>query len=346
VLPTKRWEQLSLHVKVMCLPDYNQDATLLIAIGNDLLIDLNDGSALGYRRFVAGLARTFRRRYLLALRNYGDADMLNLWDDAGRFIPPPAAEKLPIGRRYEELVRQYHGTHVIPFSCFHRYQRTDSVWASRYATPIEAHREGFTTRAADLLPPFVRIDLENDALTELDPAPCPDVVKEPREFGDDWSEPLERDEVRLCEDYFRRKSHLAGALGFIDLRIGGRTDRIVLNPRDRRGITFECPRSSFVNAVRWQVFDDLLIANFMKVTLHGITGLYPDFTPYVAKYADNGRAQSEAELSSYFRAYRERSSAEFLLARLHHRSEALFRRTFSGQSEVFKVAKKVYHWVQ
>jgi L-ascorbate metabolism protein UlaG (beta-lactamase superfamily) len=346
VLPTKRWVELSPNVKIMCLPDYNQDAALLIAIGRDLVIDLNDGGALGYQRFIGGLAREYRRRYVLALRNYGDADMMNLWDEQGGFLPPPAAQKPAIGKLYEALARQYHATHVVPFSCFHRYQRSDSIWAARYATPMEAHRQGFTTRDAELLPAFVRVDLERDVVTELAPAPSPEIVKEPSEFGDDWATPLERDEVRLCESYFEQKSHLVQTLGFIGLKIGGREHRIVLNRGNRRGISFECPRSSFVNAVKWEIFDDLLIGNFMKTTLHGVNGLYPDFTPWVAKYADNGRAQSEAELSAYFKAYRERSTAEFLLSRLQHHSDAIFRRAFSPQSEVFKVAKKVYHWVQ
>ena len=77
----------------------------------------------------------------------------------------------------------------------------------------------------------------------------------------------------------------------------------------------------------------------MKTTLHGLKGLYPDFTPYVAKYADNGRAQSEDELRSYFRAYRERSTAEFLLTRLHFRADAGFRRQFSRESRVFQAGQ-------
>jgi hypothetical protein len=347
ILPTRRWVDLSANVRVMCLPDYNQDAALLIAIRRDLLVNLNDGGALGHERFIAGVVKGYRHRYLLALRNYGDADMMNVWDDRGTFIPPPAAERPAIGRLYELLVRQYDGTHVIPFSCFHRYQRRDSVWAARYATPIQAHREGFTTTAAELLPAFVRIDLERDDLTELSPAECPDVVKEPGEFGDDWSEPLEEDDVRVCEDYFRQKEHLAKTLGFIELAIGGRRHRIVFDRRNRSGITFECPRNSFMNAVRWRVFDDLLIGNFMKTTLHGgLTGLYPEFSPYVAKYADNGGAQSVADLDRYFAAYRAWAPAEFLVSRLRHQSEAVFRRAFSRQSGVFRLAKKVYHWAQ
>jgi hypothetical protein len=68
-------------------------------------------------------------------------------------------------------------------------------------------------------------------------------------------------------------------------------------------------------AIEWKIFDDLLIGNFMKTTLHGNwtkNGLYPDFSPYVAKYADNGEARTKEELQQYFNAYRRRAPLEFL----------------------------------
>ena len=42
----------------------------------------------------------------------------------------------------------------------------------------------------------------------------------------------------------------------------------------------------------------MLIGNFMKTQLINIKSLYPDFIPYVAKYADNGLARSEEELKN------------------------------------------------
>ena len=42
----------------------------------------------------------------------------------------------------------------------------------------------------------------------------------------------------------------------------------------------------------------------MKTTLHGDWGpgrLYPDFTPFVAKYGDNGRAKSKRGANRVFR---------------------------------------------
>ena len=76
-----------------------------------------------------------------------------------------------------------------------------------------------------------------------------------------------------------------------------------------------------------------------------MNGLYPDFTPYVAKYADNGGAQSEEDLRAYFRAYREKSTAEFILSMLRHQSEEAFRRHFSNRSRVFRFSREVYHLV-
>ncbi len=68
-----------------------------------------------------------------------------------------------------------------------------------------------------------------------------------------------------------------------------------------RAITFAVPRTSLMRAVEWEIFDDLLIGNFMETTLHGrwpTSGLYPGFTPYVTKYADNGRAHTDASCAS------------------------------------------------
>jgi len=171
------------------------------------------------------------------------------------------------------------------------------------------------------------------------------VTKDPAEFGDNWSDSLDADEFALCRNYFKRKEHIVNTLGFITLRVGKKDYQIVLNPRIKKGITFECPRHSFMAAVKHEIFDGLLIANFMKVTLHNVTGLYPGFTPYVAKYADNGRAETEAQLNAYSKTYRERSTAEFVLAMLHRTSEGIFRRTFSNQSQVFRISKKIYHTI-
>jgi hypothetical protein len=100
-----------------------------------------------------------------------------------------------------------------------------------------------------------------------------------------------------------------------------------------------------MTAIRYEVFDDMLIANFMKTTLHGNWGasrLYPDFTPYVAKYADNGMAKSRDELDAYFKAYRNRAVLDYLKWTFEKRAEGVYRKYISDESALHKAAKSMY----
>jgi hypothetical protein len=105
-----------------------------------------------------------------------------------------------------------------------------------------------------------------------------------------------------------------------------------------------------MTAVQYKVFDDLLIGNFMKTTLHGKwprTRLYPDFTPYVAKYADNGGAKSKQELDVYFSEYRRRTG---IINHFRHlfiaHSEHIFRSYAPRGSPLFQVTRKLYWYLQ
>jgi len=132
-------------------------------------------------------------------------------------------------------------------------------------------------------------------------------------------------------------------LGFITFRVGGESTTIDLNQASRKvGITFEVPRQSLVTAVHYRIFDDLLIGNFMKTTLHGVQGLYPDFSPYVAKYADNGGAETKEEVREYFHHYRSRDPIGYIFRRLEQESESIFRKFVPHNSLVHSTAKKLY----
>jgi hypothetical protein len=83
-------------------------------------------------------------------------------------------------------------------------------------------------------------------------------------------------------------------------------------PRDR-GITFEVPRNSLMTAVKYRFFDDLLIGNFMKTTLHGVPSLYdPPFNFIVTKYGDNGKAITDEEVRKYLNEYRRRAGFQLI----------------------------------
>jgi hypothetical protein len=97
-----------------------------------------------------------------------------------------------------------------------------------------------------------------------------------------------------------------------------------------------------MTAVKYNIFDDLLIGNFVKTTLHGgVTSLYPDFSPYVAKYGDNGLAYSEADLIRYFRYYREIYGFQCWLAKLEYDSVNKVRPLFYNHP-ARPVVKKIY----
>jgi hypothetical protein len=195
-----------------------------------------------------------------------------------------------------------------------------------------------------MLPAFVRVNCETDAIEEIRPAQAALAVREPEAFGDSWSDPLTREDAATITSYFQRFAHLREKFGFIAVSCGGKSVTVDLNPARRDiGIGFEAPRNSFIWCVENDVFDDLLIGNYMKTTLHGVDGLYPDFSPYVAKYGDNGGARSRKELQAYFGHYRARDPIGALMHRLSTKSEQTFRSLVPADSRAFRAAKKLYY---
>ena len=54
-----------------------------------------------------------------------------------------------------------------------------------------------------------------------------------------------------------------------------------------------------MKSIKQEIFDDLLIGNFMKTTITNAKNLYdPDFNYLVTKYSDNGRVKISKELEN------------------------------------------------
>jgi hypothetical protein len=98
-----------------------------------------------------------------------------------------------------------------------------------------------------------------------------------------------------------------------------------------------------MTCIDYDIFDDLLIGNYMKTTLHNVPGLYPNFSPYVAKYGDNGGAKSKQELATYFGHYHMRDPVGRVIKRLSTASEQMLRKTLPAESAMFKLAKRTYY---
>lgn len=347
-IPNGRWQQISPQVRILCCADWNQDAAVLIALGEECaVLNLNDGSALGTRIKLKSCFERFTRRFVLRLISEGLADMGNYFTEDGERIEARPGERRPLGFCYSELIREWDGTHTAPFSCHHVYSRTDSRWAAVYDSPLEAHGACFKRARGEFIPGYFSYDAMADRITQTAMELAPREFREPRDFGDDWSEPLDPQDVEVLRAYFRKFGHLREKFQFINVRVGGRDHFLDLGGPKGRGITFEAPRHSLMTAIRYEIFDDLLIGNFVKTVLHGgVRSLYPDFTPYVAKYGDNGRAFSVDELHDYFQAYRKdcgfqgwldqvraESSRKLrleILARLRSATPALYRVARSG----------------
>jgi hypothetical protein len=331
----------------MCLADYNQDGILLIDIGGRLVVNFNDASDRSWNRYVTSIVRRYDTSILLRLSGFGDADMINFRTDDGALVPPPAAKRAPIGPRIARMAEDLGAKHFVPFSSMHKYQRSDSVWANSYTTELEDYAVGFESSRTTLWPAFVRWDCRTDEVTPLHPAERDRRIAEPEEYGDDWSHELEQADAAALDAYIRSVPHLERHFDFVNFRVGGRDNRIELSRRRlQKGITFEVPRGSLMTAVRYEVFDDLLIGNYMRTTLHGGATLYPDFTPYVAKYADNGRARTPADLRKYHLAYLRRSPFGYLRDRVERRSRDTVRSLVQDDSAVYRVTRKGYHRVK
>jgi len=348
-LPDRTWVPLSDRVRVMCIADYNQDGILLVDVGGTLVVNLNDANDCGWGRALRAEVARFAKSYLLCLSGYGDADMFNFHAESGRRVN--AAVKAPFGASIARRAESVGARFFVPFSSMHHYQRADSVWANEFTTPIEAHALGFDSKSAEILPAYIRVDVLRDAVEEIRPALLRPEPVDPRQFGDDWSERLEPDEARQLREYFTRFDHLRGFLDFLRFRVGGEDHVVELARRGfERGITFEVPRGSLMTAVTYRVFDDLLIGNFMKVTLHGRFAegrpLYPDFTPYVAKYGDNGLAYTRGELRDYFSAYRRRAGFDYLRHCLELEAMHRFRQWVGPGTPLWSAARRAYWFVK
>lgn len=319
VLKCGEWFPISDRCRIASLANYNQDATLLIDLDGHLVIDANDAGNRGSSRFLDRERHRFQKRTVLAcLTGYGDADMIHFFDEQGRQIPPLAMRHEPQGPGIKAMLDHYDLDYFAPSSSMHRYNRTDSVWADACATPIDAHHEGFHGGRRTCLPAFVRFDLHTGQYERIAPKPNDQPPEPPSAYGDDWSTPLEPGDVATLRAYLHRVEHLRSCIGYVNFRVGGKDHVIDVNREHARGVTFATPRQSLMQAVEWNAFDDILIGNFCKTTLHGdwwgrqgAAALYPHFTPFVTKFGDNGGAWSAAELRAYFAEYLRRGYTEF-----------------------------------
>ena len=344
ILPDREWVQLSKGIRVYSVANRNQDSMLLIDINGRLVINQNDSTDYGESFRVRPMASHFKEVYMLQLHGWGGADMLNLFDPSGRKLTSIEQKRRPIAPRSQKSARAMGANKVIPFSSFQCYQREDSAWANDLIPELADYQTHALPNWPEILPAFVRVDCETDEITPINPQRAPRIIRKPEDFGDSWSDPLTADDKAEIRRYFTSREALRDYFGFIEVSAGGSSVTVDLN-RDRRyvGVGFECPRNSLIASIEREFFDDLLIGNYMRTTLHNVEGLYPYFTPYVAKYGDNGGAKTKRELATYFGHYYMRDPIAHTLKRLANASEMVLRKAIPEDTAMFRVAKRIYH---
>lgn len=342
VLPDREWVALSERVRIFCIPDYMQDAALLIDVAGRLFINLNDCGARGAVGLIRQIAHAFADSYLLQIA-CRDADMMHFVDADGRFCEPFSDEATP-GPFLSRRARLFGAKNVIPFSSFHQYQREDSVWANQYVTTVDEYRRGFDHRAARYIEPFAAVDCGSGAVDAIRCAPKPVTAIPAARFGDSWSDQLDETDEALIRDYFARRPLLGRYIGFIAFVVGGRSLTVTFAGPRQKGITFRVPAASLMTAIRYEIFDDLLIGNFMKTRLHNIESLYePPINPVITKFGDNGRVETAAALRSYMTEYRRRSGGALVLHLLKEKTGRIFRRHVSRGTPAYDLARRLYY---
>ena len=312
-LPSRKWINIGEKTKIMIFNNELQDSALLIELTDNrgqksIVLNLNDTGGYGFEKEVASISKQYKNSFYLQLHCWGDADMINLFNENGERIPPAAARKFPVGKDIKSGMKRFNCNVAIPFSCHHQYQRRDSFWANNFVTPVELMSQGFNNdKQYKLLPAFQNIELKDNKFLATDLNPDKLIIESPiheSKFGDDWYSLLSKKQINECRDYFSEISSLFKNYKSISLDVGGVQNEMLQDGKGKAIIKFKVPRSSLMKAIRREIFDDLLIGNFMKTQIINGNNLYnPDFTFSVAKYSDNGGVKAEEELKKYFNYY-------------------------------------------
>ena len=313
-IPDGKWIDIAEDIRIMIFCNEIQDSALITEVKvkncKHLILNLNDSGGFGFKRELSALCAKYKYAYLLQLHAYGDADMINLYDDNGKFILPYCATKPPVGWEIYNSLKKLNCNVAIPFSGFHQYQRRDSVWANKYLTPMSAYEDGWgPDEKYKLLKPFINVKLTESgffAETYQAEEQLKIEVKEKNEstFGDDWKSTLSKSNKSLISEYISSVELLKDRFASVEFSVGGEIHQIKFKNSGKK-IRFTAPKSSLIKAIRTNTFDDLMIGNFMKTQCFGYKpSIYnPDFGRTLTKYADNGGIKTKKQYKEYLNFY-------------------------------------------
>ena len=344
ILKDKKWYSLSKNIRIQCVTNWIQDSILFVEINNKIFVNLNDAGIEFYSNYAKNILKNYKEKYLLTLSGYGDADMINFWNEQGKFITRRKFSEDHVGKQLSDMANVIGANNIIPFSSFHQYQRTDTIWAQEHTVPLDLYKKGIS-KNHNFIDPFVFINCEKDEIIKINPKKLNVKLKKPEDFGDNWSDQLNSEEFIEVKNYFLEKRRLEKIIGFIKIKVGGKEQTIDFKNNLKKGVTFELPRNSLLFSIRNKIFDDLLIGNFMKTTLHNMPNLkHKYFKHVITKWSDNGGVNTEEEILNYIQSYKEKAGREFLYSIFLDQSKNMFFRFISKNTDdyIYKFFKKIY----
>ena len=335
IMDYRKWYSIGPDIRILTVDNENQDSILAIEAGDCLLLNLNDSPLCGEDAFFKKLISKYDRDkvYIFILCAI-DADMKNIVDSEGdRITPPPHVLKKGMIWHTARLVEKLGGGHFVASSSQHVYVRQDALWANDYRITWADVKEHWSRPNIDILEPFVTVDLSTGAVTRNHPSQKSDYSQITDGNGeDDWDEKLTAEDWDAVRSFFLKYETLADVVDFVDVSVGGERQRIAINPSrlasvpadKQRGVHFLVPANSLRETIKWGYFDDLLIGNFMKTELINM-GLYPEFTPRIAKYGGNAKVLTRADLAKFRRRYFRRNPFAYLRFRwqIFHNSKLM-----------------------
>ena len=201
-LKNNSWFELSKNIRVKTFADWNQDSCLLIEINKDqIILNLNDGQALGWSTTIKNIIKDYKHKFLLALVSWGDADMINFYNN-NHFIQPHAALQKPCGETYSYLMKKWGCNYAIPFSSMHKYMREDSIKMNKFITPLDRHYDKFDNKTGELLPAFINWNSIQKDFSEIKPLENTQLPVSEKIYNDFWTDDLNKDDKLVIENYF------------------------------------------------------------------------------------------------------------------------------------------------
>jgi len=173
-LPDRKWTNLSERIKVYSIADFSQNSILLVDVNSYLFVNLNDAPERWWGHTVKKIIKNYKKSYLMQLTGSSDADMVNFYDEDGNHIPKLPKTKGSAGKDHHAGAKKWGTSAVIPFSSFHKYQRSDTAWLNDHILTPDDHYIGFPKNSSiEYIDPFISINCLNGKYEKIKPPPTP-----------------------------------------------------------------------------------------------------------------------------------------------------------------------------